>query len=438
MTDSLNSVRRPLEAVVYDDGRQVARCLVRRGRYVIGHDRNNEISVDAPSISSQHARLTITSDDEIFLEDMDSANGTLVNGEPVVGMTRLSADSRVILGRTELRFQRAGLPAGVFEALDSGFLRVPRYTLGEAVVQGSTSVIKEARDTTLDRAVAMKVMLPESQRDGAAVLRFVREAQIASQLQHPGVLPIYELGLNEQTQLFYTTRFVEGSSLAELLELLAAGEERAVRRCSLPALLNIWQRICDTIAFAHSRGVVHCGLVPESVTLGVFGEVFVTNWSAALIRPIGEEQTPVVFAPGPPLIANLSPYMPPEQAAGSYEDVDELTDVHALGGLLYKILTLQDPLVGENEDALLEAALNSRVIGPSELSRATPHPHWPGGRLPDFLAAVAMKALRLEREQRHASVIELQREVAAWQDGAATGADLGKLWKQFTGLLGRP
>lgn len=434
MPETNSSWRRPLEAVFYLEERRVARCLIRRGRYVIGHERKNEIVVDEASVSGAHARLSVVSDDEIYLEDLGSANGTFVNGNPASGATRLTLDADVRLGAVELCFERGCLPAALFHELPATFLRPQRYDLGEIIVQGSTSTIYQALDTSVQRDVALKMMLPASQRDPVAVLRFVREVQITGQIPHPGILPIYELGLNEQGRLFFTTRFIEGESLASILDRLAEGEERAIDRYSLLALLGIWKKICDTVAFAHSRGVVHNALRPELVEVGRFGEVFVTQWSLALVQaePFGD--TRHVRAPESPAPAPLSPYTAPEQASGQLHEIDVRTDVFALGGLLYRILTLRDPLRGDTEDALLEAALNAAVAPPASLAKTHSGPHWPRGRFPEFPAAVAMKALSYGRDDRHQSVPELQREITAWQEGTAAGADLGVLWKQFAGL----
>jgi serine/threonine protein kinase len=437
MPASQNPPSHALEAVVTHDGRRIARCLVRRGRYVIGHERRNEIIADEPSISGQHARLTVVSDDEIYIEDLGSANGTFVDGRPAQGMTRIPPDAEVHLGAALLSFERAGLPATIFDHLPEGFLRKLRYERGEVIVQGSTSTICEARDTSLGRVVAVKVMLPESQHDSGSVLRFIREAQIAGQLQHSGVLPIYELGLDEQRGLFYTTRFVEGETLAEFLSRLAANDEQALARFSLHHLLNIWQRVCDAVAYAHSRGVIHGTLRPEAVEVGIFGEVFVTHWGSAITTAESPDDPDRVFVATIAAAPPLCEYTAPEQAGGQFEDIDERTDVFALGGLLYRILTLCDPLATDDDDALLEAALNARITPPAELQKSAPCPHWPRGKLPEFPAAVAMKALRLARDERHATVHELQQEIAVWQDQSAVGGELGKVWKQFTGLLGR-
>ncbi len=433
-----SSFTHPLEALISQDGHPIARCVLRRGRYVIGQDRKNEIVVDAPSVSARHAQLTVEGDDEFLLEDLGSANGTQVNGKPVRGPTPVTLGCHVGLGSTTLEFQRGGLPASVFAYLAADFLGAARYAVGEVIVQGSTSTIHEARDLSLGRSLAMKIMLPESQAKPGHVLRFIREAQIAAQLQHPGILPVYDLGLDGQSQLFSTTRFVEGDSLAGLLDALAAGGATDAPPPSLAALIGVFQKISDAVAYAHSRGVVHCTLRPEIITVGRFGEVFVNNWGLAKLLLLDGETAPRVAAPEASADPALSRYCAPEQAEGALEDIDTRTDIHALGGILFRILTLRDPITGETESELLDQALSPRETPALALAGQPPCPHWPGEKLPDALAAAAMKALSLARDNRPATVRKLQQEIAAWQDGTGAGsAESGGLWKGLSGLLGR-
>ena len=433
-----NPTPHPLEAVVTHEGVALARCVLRRGRYAIGAERRNEITIDSPTVSGKHAVLTIEGDSEFFLEDLGSTTGTHVNGHAIHRPTAVTLECAIQIGATTLEFQRGGLPATIFQHLPTAFLGAQRYTTGAVIVQGSTSTIYDARDVSLGRAVAMKVMLPESQAKPGYVLRFIREAQIAAQLQHPGILPIYDLGLDEDQRLYSTTRFVEGESLAGMLDALAAPDETDAPRPSLGALLAIFQKVCDAVAYAHSRGVVHCTLRPEIITVGRFGEVFVNHWGLAKLLVFEGETTSRVQAPEASAEPALSRYTSPEQAEGALDDIDTRTDIHALGGLLFRILTLRDPITGETESELLDQALSPRDPPATALADQPPCPHWPGEKLPDDLATVAMKALSLTRDDRHPTVRTLQQEIAAWQDGAAAGGtDAAKLWKGFTGLLGR-
>ena len=168
--------------------------------------------------------------------------------------------------------------------------------------------------------------------------------------------------------------------------------------------------------------------------MGRYGEVFVNNWGLAKLLIFEGETTSRVQAPEASAEPALSRYTSPEQAEDALEDIDTRTDIHALGGILFRILTLRDPITGETESELLDQALSPR----DPPANQPPCPHWPGEKLPDYLATVAMKALSLDRDDRHPTVRTLQQEIAAWQDGAAAGGtDAAKLWKGFTGLLGR-
>ncbi len=396
---------RPLELVARHEGRLLARCAMRGGSYLIGRDRRSDIVLEAPSISGRHARLIVASESEIYLEDLGSATGTSVDGQTAAGRTRLSSAARIGIGAAALEFQRAGLPPAAFEQLPDGFFGPRRYARGDAVGHGRDATIYAAHDLVLDREVALRVMLPESQAPTADALRFIRTVQVNSQLQHPNILPIYELGMDEDRRLFYTTRFIEGEPLADILERIAAGDRSTLERHRFPALLSIFQKTCDAVAFAHSRGVVHCALRPESITVGSYGKVFVVNWTHAKIlasglRAVGLETPPP-----------LSHYTAPEQAVGASDEIDARSDVYALGGILHRIVTLTDPLD----------------------SPRCPRPHWPAGDLPAFLIQTAKDAMSTARADRHGSVLDLQRELLEWRGEAAARHE--PLWKHLTGML---
>jgi len=435
MTETTENPRRPLQAVAYHEGRQLACCVIRAGEYILGSARKNEIVIGDSTVSARHARLVVGPDDELQLEDLRSANGTFIDGVAVATLTAIPPGAEIRVGSVALHFERGRLPAAAAAELPAGFLRPQRYELGEIVVQGNTSTIFQARDTSLGREIALRTLHAESQRDPAVVLRFVREAQITSQLCHVGILPIYDFGLNAQGQLFFTTRFIAGEQLTTILDRIAAGDAVAAAYYDLPALVGIWQKVADVLACAHSRGVIHNSLTPDAVEVARFGEVFVTEWTfAAVVSPTGDN--PPVEAPDSAIPTPLTYYNAPEQAAGRFTDIDARTDVFALGGLLYRIVTLHSPLHGDTEDALLEAALSAAIATPR---RDVIRPHFPRGRFPEFLAAVAMKALHYDPNARHPSVLELQREVGAWQSGLGGGeSESGGLWKQFTGRLQRP
>ena len=251
-----------IEAVVRQGDRVIARCLIRRGRYVIGQERKNEIVADVESISAKHARLSVLSEEHFFLQDLGSANGTFVDGRPIREETAITVESDIMLGQVTLCFQRGGLPAAIFRHLPEGFLRTSRYALEKAMVEGHTSTIYEARDTVLHRRVALKVLHRDAQDNPTQVLNFVRENQVVAQLPHSCILPVYDFGLDGEIGLYSATRFVEGETLSGLLSGMATGEAKAPQ-ATLQALLTIFMKMCDAVAFAHARGVVHASLQPD-------------------------------------------------------------------------------------------------------------------------------------------------------------------------------
>jgi serine/threonine protein kinase len=289
------------------------------------------------------------------------------------------------------------------------------------VVVGRTSTIYGAFDTTLGRDVAIKVMRPESQMEMENVLRFVREAQITSQLQHPGILTVYELGVNEQTQLYYTTRFVEADPFSSILDAMSSRDPAALAAHSLGSMLTVWQKACDAIAYANAHGVIHGGLRPDSITCGSFGEVVVISWChARVIRtaPNGSALAKPVQAAPVDAIPPLSPFSAPEIAAAEWNEVSARTDVYSLGAILYRMITLHRPIAAADDASLFEAVLNGAIRPPADFA-SEPHPHCPGGRYPGPLIAIALKALSRKPEDRYQSVPEFQAAVAAWQQGLA-------------------
>lgn len=434
-------ILRQLEAVVRFETRILARILITRGRYMLGQERKNEIFADHESISAKHARLTVVSEEEIYIEDVGSANGTYVNGKPVVEKTQLHLDSKIIIGDCSFEFQRLGLPASIFQYVTEGFLRRNRYTRGELSTEGRTSNIYEVRDASLNRSVAFKVMRPQSQTYLPHVLRFIREAQIAAQLQHPAILPVYELNINEESELYCTTRFVENDTLADILYRLQEGDAVTGERYTLCALVNLFQKICEGIAFAHSKGVVHGALQPETITSGEYGEVFILGWSTAtLLRapasPDGAEKATYVTAPSVSAAPTLSPYSAPIQASGDLDKVTQQVDIYALGCILYKIISLKDPISATDEVDLVHQIAAAQHIPLSTFAKSQLS-HWPAGNFPEPLAQIAMNSMSSSAADRPDSVQTLRRRISLWQESLAANGEASKQRKGLGGLWGR-
>jgi serine/threonine protein kinase len=235
---------------------------------------------------------------------------------------------------------------------------------------GGTGDVYRAVDPALERDLVIKVMKADLQGDAAAEQRFIGEARVIGTLQHPGIVPIYNLGRLNDGRLHYTMRLVRGRTLAAILK-----EEGGGREC-LRSLLTIFEKICQALAYAHSKRVVHRDLKPANVMVGRFGEVQVMDWGLAKLLIAGERDC--LTAPNEPdaggtrihTEAGEAPseqtrmgremgtpaYMPPEQALGEWDSVDERADVFALGAMLCEILTGQPPYNDhEIEPALRQA-----------------------------------------------------------------------------------
>jgi tetratricopeptide (TPR) repeat protein len=314
------------------------------------------------------------------------------------------------------------------------------------------------RDTDLGRDLAVKVLLEEHRDQPSLIHRFIEEAQIGGQLQHPGVVPVYELGCFEDNRPFFTMKLVKGRTLADLLETRS---EPAQDR---PRFLSIFETVCQTMAYAHARGVIHRDLKPANIMVGSFGEVQVMDWGLAKVlptAPVNDEATPEpdgeasvrtarsrsqAHASHAGSVMGTPAYMPPEQARGDVNAVDERADVFALGAILCEILTGQPPYSGwtsveihrkgEGGD-LTEALGRLAACGAEaellELARRCLAPD-PKERLPDAGAVARAMTAYLAGVQERLRAAELARvEAQAW-----TVAERKRTRTQFrmaTGIL---
>jgi eukaryotic-like serine/threonine-protein kinase len=229
----------------------------------------------------------------------------------------------------------------------SGTAAVPpalgRFRVLEQVARGGMGVVLRAYDGDLDRELAIKLLSPEIAPDSEAGRQFAQEARVAGQLDHPGILPVYEAGCLPDGRSYFAMPFVRGRTLAALLA------ERPDPRHGLDYWLGVFEQVCAAVAYAHGRGVVHRDLKPANVMLGPHGQVVVMDWGVAAVRETGSKwggdaQGYWVFG-----------YMPPEQARGSAA-ADPRADVFGLGGILCEILTGEPPYVGDDAAAVTRRA----------------------------------------------------------------------------------
>lgn len=279
-----------------------------------------------------------------------------------------------------------------------------RYRLLERVARGGMGVVYAAEDQKLERRVALKVLdVPGSDDDFAS--RLVREARVLALLEHPGIVPVHDVGTLPDGRVFYTMKFIEGQRLDKYIESVESVQDR----------LRVFLRICDAVAFAHAQGVLHRDLKPANIMVGSFGEVLVMDWGLAKIlrgaaqqaNQPGDPEATVFEKPAGPggepdstkssaitghgTVMGTPGYMSPEQARGDVETLDARSDIFSLGALLRFLLTQRRP-----SDAI--------------------------SRLDRSLEAIFAKATAEARESRYASVPELALDVSRFLDGLAVGA----------------
>jgi serine/threonine-protein kinase len=235
-----------------------------------------------------------------------------------------------------------------------------RYQLHGEIARGGMGVVLKGRDVDLGRDVAVKVLLEKHHDRPEMVRRFVEEAQIAGQLQHPGIIPVYELGRLPDARLYIAMKLIRGRTLAELLEgRQSAAEDR-------PRYLAVFEQVCQTMAYAHASGVIHRDLKPSNVMVGAFGEVQVMDWGLAKVLDRGgvaDEKRSLRSRAEPDPVRTLRTgstaeesqagsvlgtpsYMAPEQARGQLDTLDERADVFGLGAILCEVLTGLPPYAG--------------------------------------------------------------------------------------------
>jgi serine/threonine-protein kinase len=276
--------------------------------------------------------------------------------------------------------------------------------------EGAMGIVYEAFDASLLRPVALKTLSPELEDDGVALRRLIEEAQITAQLQHPNIVPVHELGIDEEGSVYFTMKIVEGRTLAEILGEKGPGERTA---SDLFGLLQVFLKVCDAVAFAHSRGVLHRDLKPSNVMVGEFGEVYVLDWGIAKLKasPGPAEEGRDGSTEGKDLRATRTAdgkivgtpcYLAPEQADPDSGTIDERTDVFCLGATLYEVLTLAPPILGRSFTDVIQRAVECTITPPEAQS---PYD------LPRQLCGIAMKALKKDPGERYPSVSELKRDI---------------------------
>ncbi len=298
----------------------------------------------------------------------------------------------------------------------------PRYEEVRSLGSGGQALVMLTRDHDIDRVVALKRLLPENQ-DDASVLRFAEEVRTVGRLEHPNIIPIHDVGVDERGQYFFTMKYVEGETLESVIGKLRAGDPAYLARYTQEYRLQICNEILRGVQHAHEQGILHRDLKPANVMIGSLGEVVVMDWGLA--RHVAANGSVAISSDGTPAatpggtarmfetqagaIVGTPAYMSPEQAAGA--PLDERSDVYSLGIMFYEFLSLRHPRAECASVAEMIASVCSEPISKGKLFL-------------DFTAAGAQAALghfvkhAVERDpaRRYATVAAMRERVEAVRD----------------------
>lgn len=301
-----------------------------------------------------------------------------------------------------------------------------RYKFIRSIGFGGMKGVLLVHDRDTDREMAMAIMPDFRERTTGELERFANEAYLTAKLEHPNIVPIYDIGIDDSGSPFFTMKYLRGYSLETLLQRIQKGNTVEAGEYSLHRLLLIFHRICNAVAFAHSRGVCHLDLKPANINISDFGETFVIDWGLA--RKLDKSCGVTSAKAG----ARGTPgFMPPEQfdtrtgiPLGTY------SDIFALGAILYSILALEPPCARMPVEEIFKLAASGKIPRPSEKAPSFWH-------VPESLEAVVLKAMSPHPQNRYASVQALKEEIVAYSSGFATKAERASTLKKSKLFINR-
>jgi serine/threonine-protein kinase len=298
-----------------------------------------------------------------------------------------------------------------------------KYTEFREMARGIKAILYSCWDRVVGRTVAMKTLLPEYANNVRERRRFLREARVTAQLQHPNTVPVYEIGRDDKAGLYFTMKRIAGENYFRVLQRLANQDSLTLKAYSLDTRLDVVIQACQALGFAHLHGVIHRDVKPENIWVGEFGEVILLDWGVSKVWGLpdadhdikreddssdsaewqvnslattGEQQldklTQSGQRPGTPL------YMSPEQVNGR-QHIDERTDIFSMGVLIYEMLVFKEPFRGRNVKETFARIVHAQPVPPSEVQ--------PEAGIPPSLDELVMTAISKKPGDRFSTMLEL-------------------------------
>jgi len=285
-----------------------------------------------------------------------------------------------------------------------------RHRVGSELARGGVGRVLRSWDRQLLRPQVIKALNQGEHAPDKVKLNFIREAQITAQLEHPNIIPVHDLGLLPNGEVYFTMKRIHGRTLKEVIRAIRKQDKSVKRAFPRVRLVEVFKSICQAVAFAHSRGVLHRDLKPSNVMVGDFGEVLVLDWGVAMVFRGQSVQRSIQVPVGAGLnrssVVGTPAYMSPEQARGLVDRCDERSDVYSLGAILYEILAYRPPFRGRDPKKIITQVIKERPLSPSE--------YQPSLRIPKTLEKITMRCLSKSPKDRYQSVQELLDEVSLY------------------------
>jgi serine/threonine-protein kinase len=383
-------------------------------------------------------RGALTSEHHVLLTSLVAAHVRLHNDDPQQSLASVASASSIrqqlsriadadVQASLAVVGSRAASPDPPFDpdatTPELGHFAGMRYRILRPHAKGGLGEVFVAEDVELHREVALKEIQPVHAHDAVSRGRFLLEAEVTGRLEHPGIVPVYGLGQYADGRPFYAMRFIHGDNLKEAIrrfhEAESASRDPGERRLALRQLLGRFVDVCNAVAYAHSRGVLHRDLKPGNIMLGKYGETLVVDWGLAKAvgsrQPaVGSEETPEpTLRPSSGSGVGMTQmgsaigtpaYMSPEQAAGQLDKLGPASDIYSLGATLYALLSGQVPFHESDAGDVLQKVRNGEIAPPRSINADIPAP----------LEAICLKAMALDPNHRYASCAKLVGDIEHW------------------------